>query len=641
MCRINGIFKPNSLNLKLDICSIGFTLRDLLSHGGPDDQGNYFSAEEGLFMGHRRLSILDTSSAGHQPMEFNNWVIVYNGEVYNFISIKEELKLLGYTFETESDTEVIIRAFDHWGNDAVNRFRGMFAFALWNKSTQTLLLCRDRLGVKPLYYYQDENFFIFASELKAITKFPGIDLEIDHSAISRYLQVGYIKSPYSIYKKVKKLAPGTFLEINRNGLSSISKYWDLQSIKPGNLNESDEQVLEKANSLLLENCKLRMVSDVPVGVFLSGGIDSSLVTAILSKDLGYQLNTFSIGFDHKDFDESTHAKKIAEYLGTDHHEWILNDNDFLEALDKFYTLYDEPFGDSSGIPTYLLSKFAKSKVTVALSADGGDEIFGGYDRYRIASSAFDKFKYLPLLLRKKIAEFLLETNAKNVRSFFTSLNGTSDKADLDWRLPKLLNLLGAESLADCYTRTQTSIPNYLLKSLHLVPLQSTLEEEEGWIEKSSLFSSFGKIDVASYLEGDILTKVDRATMAVALEGREPLLDHSLVEFGLSLPDHQKVRNGKNKWVLRTLLEKKIPTSLFDRPKKGFGVPIHAWMTTHLSSSILEMANNNDFHQKFLFDGMVFKKIIEQYLSQKSFINPHFVWNLHMLYIWYQKNLKHA
>jgi asparagine synthase (glutamine-hydrolysing) len=314
-------------------------------------------------------------------MEFNNWVVVYNGEIYNFKAVKNELISLGYSFQTETDTEVILKAYEAWGKDSVLKFRGMFAFALWNKITKNLILCRDRLGVKPLYYYHDENIFLFASELKGITGFHGLDLEIDQAAVSRYLQVGYIKSPYSIFKKIRKLSPGCFLEVEANKEVQVSSYWSLENISCEKHNLKDEEILATANQLLIENCELRMVSDVPVGVFLSGGIDSSLVSAILTKDLGFKLKTFSIGFEQKDFDESTHAKQIANYLDTDHHEWILGANDFLAALDDFYSVYDEPYGDSSGIPTYLLSKFARKEVTVALSADGGDEVFGGYNKY--------------------------------------------------------------------------------------------------------------------------------------------------------------------------------------------------------------------------------------------------------------------
>jgi len=641
MCRINGILCFNTVYVGKDLLSTGIQLRDKLAHGGPDDAGAFYDETDAVFLGHRRLSILDVTTAGHQPMEFNNWVVVYNGEIYNFKAVKNQLISLGYSFQTETDTEVILKAYEAWGKDSVLKFRGMFAFALWDKITKNLILCRDRLGVKPLYYYHDENIFLFASELKGITGFPGLELEIDQSAVSRYLQVGYIKSPYSIYKKIRKLSPGCFLEVGTNREVQVSSYWSLENISCEKHNLKDEEILATANQLLIENCELRMVSDVPVGVFLSGGIDSSLVSAILTKDLGFKLKTFSIGFEQKDFDESTHAKQVANYLDTDHHEWILGANDFLAALDDFYAVYDEPYGDSSGIPTYLLSKFARKEVTVALSADGGDEVFGGYDRYAIAPKVYKKAKLVPAAWRNSFSKFMLNADPKIVRSLYNYISGAKDNANLDWRLPKLLNLLGASSFMDCYSKSLTTVPDFMLEKLHKSKKQFSLDEEKNWFNPDCLISSLGKIDAGSYLEGDILTKVDRATMAVALEGREPLLDHTLIEFGLSLPDHQKVRNGKNKWVLRTLLEKKMPTSLFDRPKKGFGVPIHTWMTTHLSSSILEMANNNDFHQKFLFDGVFFKKIIEQYLSQKSFINPHFVWNLHMLYMWYQKNLKNA
>jgi len=641
MCRINGILQFRSLNTGIDIANIGLKLRDELAHGGPDDSGYYISEQRNLFLGHRRLSILDTSGAGHQPMEFKCWVIVYNGEVYNFRSIRNELISLGYDFTTESDTEVILKAYDCWGKESVDKFRGMFSFALWNKTTKELILCRDRLGVKPLYYYNDDDYFIFASELDGIISFPGINLEIDQESVSRFLQVGYIKSPFSIFKKIKKVNPGCFINIDEDNHLTSSDYWSVSRIQTTDEVLSDDFVLQEANRILLESCKLRMVSDVPVGVFLSGGIDSSLVSAILSKDLHFNLKTFSIGFDQKDFDESSHAKKIAEYLGAEHHEWILTDKDFLDSLFDYYSVYDEPFGDGSGIPTFLLSKFAKESVTVALSADGGDEMFGGYDRYVIAKRVFDKIKLFPLGFRKQISKFLLNADPKKLRKLLGLVSGIKEKADLDWRLPKLFNLLSSQDLYDCYSKSHYFLPEYILKQLHLHPVENPFLEEKNLFASNNIISGFGKIDVSSYLEGDILIKVDRATMAVALEGREPLLDHHLVEFGLSLPDHFKIRDGKNKWILRTLLEQKLPKYLFDRPKKGFAPPLHKWLMTHLKNSIIEMSNNKSFHEAFLFDTKVFEGLVTQYLSGKSFVNPHFIWNLHMLYIWYQKKLKHA
>jgi asparagine synthase (glutamine-hydrolysing) len=641
MCRINGILCFDTAYVATDLLSTGIHLRDNLAHGGPDDSGSFYDEVDAIFLGHRRLSILDVTTAGHQPMVFNNWVVVYNGEIYNFKAVKERLIALGHSFQTETDTEVILKAYETWGKDSVLHFRGMFAFALWNKTTKNLILCRDRLGVKPLYYYQDENIFLFASELKGITGFPGLDLEIDHSAVSRYLQVGYIKSPFSIYKRIRKLSPGCFLEVGPNKVTQQFPYWSLENINCVKKTLKEEEVLATANQLLIENCELRMVSDVPVGVFLSGGIDSSLVSAILTKDLGFKLKTFSIGFEQKDFDESSHAKQVAQHLATDHHEWILGANDFLGALDDFYDVYDEPYGDSSGIPTYLLSKFARKEVTVALSADGGDEVFGGYDRYAIAPKVYKKAALLPAALRNSFSKFMLNADPKFVRSLYNYISGTKDNANLDWRLPKLLNLIGASSFVDCYSKSLTTVPDFTLEKLHKTDRQFSLDGEKDWINPEYLISSLGKIDAGSYLEGDILTKVDRATMAVALEGREPLLDHTLVEFGLSLPDHFKVREGKNKWILRSLLKSRIPSELIDRPKKGFGVPIHQWMTSHLKAVIVEMSNDKHFCEAFLFDASYLRSIINQYLNQSSFINPHFIWNLHMLYKWYKKNIAHA
>jgi asparagine synthase (glutamine-hydrolysing) len=635
MCRINGIFRFSS-GANIDLESEGLRLRDLMQHGGPDDAGHYFDAENEIFLGHRRLSILDLSAAGHQPMHFEDYAIVYNGEIYNFSAIKNDLTLLGYSFATGTDTEVILKAFDKWGYDCVNRFRGMFAFAIWDKKNNKLIVCRDRVGVKPLHYYCKDGIFIFASEIKSVSSFPNLDLTIDQHSVSSFLQVGYIKSPNSIFKNIKKLNPGHFLEIDKNGDCKTWSYWDAGNIQYMSTELRDEEILERTENLLQESCSLRMVSDVPVGVFLSGGIDSSLVTALLSKDSTTRLKTFTIGFEDPAFDESSHAQAVSKHFGTDHTEMRCTANDFLNTLDSYYEMYDEPFGDSSGIPTLLVSKLAREKVTVSLSADGGDEVFGGYDRYSSVSSIYGKLRFIPLPLRKMLGEALSSMSISHIDSLIRTFFKGYDANGLDWRIPKLVNGLKASSQVNFYGNTSSAIDNDKLVKLHRYDAADIYFPEKELFNDQFVFSSLGKIDVKSYLEGDILTKVDRATMKVALEGREPLLDHTLVEFGLSLPDKFKSRDGKNKWLLREILYKYIPKEIVDRPKRGFSIPVKKWLQSHLSSSLLDMSNDRYFHEKFMLDSEELKSIISGFLNGTGkHVNPHFIWHLHVLYKWNQ------
>nr|MBC7611886.1 asparagine synthase (glutamine-hydrolyzing) [Pseudopedobacter sp.] len=632
MCRISGSFIPKNAD-KLDIPAIGIRMRDVLAYGGPDDAGEYM--DDQVYLGHRRLSIIDLTDAGHQPMHFKECVIVFNGEIYNYKEVSNELKLKGYHFDTHSDTEVILKAFDCWSYACVDKFRGMFAFALWNVKTKKLLLCRDRVGVKPLYWYLKDGVFLFASELKSFHQFPTFNQEIDDEAVSLYLQKGYIPSPYSIYKHAKKLTPGSFLEIDEALNIKNWKYWNVNEVKVDeNILLSDEQVIAKAEDIIKESCDLRMVADVPVGVFLSGGIDSSLVTALLQKNSTEKIKTFTVGFEDQNFDESSHAKQVANYLGTEHEELICTENDFLRVIDLLPEMYDEPFGDSSAIPTFLVSEMAKKQVTVALSAEGGDEVFAGYDRYRLTKKVYDKLQYCPLAIREFMAKNLVKLNPKSIEHVSGFLLKQQLKG-LEWRIPKIANVLTANSVFDFYERSSSNVPFNLLSSFHQVDA-THLEAERLSTGKESFYSSLGKIDVVNYLEGDILTKVDRATMRVALEGREPLLDHKIIEFGLSLPDHYKVRNGKAKWVLRELLYQYIPKELVDRPKQGFSIPVKEWLQLNLKDFIDELLEDTAFLKLFKFDQSELKRIVHSFYGPKAVVNPYLMWSLYSLYRWYLK-----
>lgn len=636
MCRIVGIFKYNSQHL-VSTETIQ-KMRDSLAYGGPDDAGEFIDEANGLYLGHRRLSIIDISSAGHQPMQSGKWVICYNGEVYNFKEIARELSSNGYQFNTHSDTEVIIKAFDCWGYDAVKKFRGMFAFALWNTQTKTLLLCRDRVGVKPLYYYNKDGVLLFSSELKALRQYPQFDATIDQEAVSLYLQAGYIRSPFSIYIHAHKLEPGHFLEIDAYGLVKKWTYWNVNDITTDStiLNNNQEAIIDKTEELIAESCKLRTVADVPVGVFLSGGIDSSLVTALLQKNNSQRIKSFTIGFENVGFDESVHAKKIADYLGTDHQQHICGEKDFLQVIPRLADIYDEPFGDSSAIPTHLVAAMARKQVTVVLSADGGDEIFGGYIRYELINKYYQLLNKIPWPLRKTIAGIMSNTPTNAWHLLLPLIGKKNMLPSLEWRLPKLTNVLAASSSMDMYERGFVNIPAQLLNQLHSSATVSIFNSTDH-NNKQGLLNILAKTDIQSYLEGDILTKVDRATMQVALEGREPLLDHKIIEFGVSLPDEYKIRNGETKWVLKQVLNKHVPKELWDRPKWGFSIPVKHWLMDLFKDDLILMANDQLFHERFQLNGSLLNKMVQQFLDKNSLaINPHFMWSLFMLYKWHHR-----
>lgn len=641
MCRMAGFWDFNYTG-DYSLEEVAISMRDTLTHGGPDDAGVYLEPEIGLALAHRRLSILDLSPAGHQPMEFENLVITYNGEVYNFREIRKELEKEGYKFFSNSDTEVILKAFHRWGLEAVKRFRGMFAFAIWDKTKRRLYLCRDRIGVKPLYWYFRENLFIFASELKALHRHPEFKKELEEKALLLYLQYGYIPAPFCIFKDTFKLEPGHFLILDEKGPIEKVKYWDVKDFfikgleeRESWLKKNEEELAEELEVLLTESFKLRLVSDVPVGMFLSGGIDSSTVCALLAKE-GVRLKTFTIGFYEKDYDEAPFAKKVADFLGTEHTELYCTTNEAFEILPQFPYIYDEPFGDSSGIPTYLVSKLARSKVKVSLSADGGDEQFCGYTRYWIVGKRIRKLSYLPFLpLFEKTLNLISPDLALKLYNFFSPfLPKWTNFRD---KYIKLKNVLRAKR----DFKAQYDISNKIFLEEDLLRLCL------GYNEKIPSFidhledSSFPPMeymmfyDLKFYLPDDILVKVDRATMAVSLEGRDPFLDHKIIEWTSRLPVEFKWRNGVSKYLLRKVLYKYIPKELVERPKQGFGVPIYEWFKGELKSFYLEYLNPEKIKREGLFNYKEVARLLEDYLMERG-VNHNKLWLLLVFQLWKER-----
>lgn len=636
MCRIAGFWDFSKQRYRQDSETILRSMTDSMAHGGPDDAG-YQIVDKGVGLGQRRLSVIDLTDGGHQPMHTEKYVIVFNGEIYNYQEIKDELKSKGYTFNSNSDTEVILRSFEVWGYDSVHKFRGMFAIALWNKLDKKLLLCRDRVGVKPMYWYYNDGLLLFASELKAFHEHPELDKTIDHEAVSLFLQTGYIRSPYCIFKHAKKLEPGSFLEINEKQEITKWKYWDVNEIYRTTMvsTKSEEELITECEQILKESFQLRMVADVPVGMFLSGGIDSSLVTALLQAQSKTPLKTFTIGFEQKEFNEATFAKSIASHIGTDHTELYCSEEHFKEIIPHLPEFYDEPFGDSSAIPTYLVSKLAREHVTVSLSADAGDEIFTGYTKHLLAIEYFNKIKRIPRPIRKMLSKVMtiMPISILNFALSLTSLKGKTEGNSNRYR--KMAQVFECDSVLDFMYKSSQIMVDEDLKKLHKVKPTNIFEKDLEMLE-SKTCSLLGAVDIGSYLEGDIMAKVDRATMRVALEGREPFLDHHIIEFGLSLPDHMKLRNGVSKWILREILYKYVPKELIDRPKMGFGIPVEEWLHSSLKEALVLMKNDREFASAFLLDTTYLDAVVSGFLEEKNNHSSYLIWFLYCLHQWYNK-----
>jgi asparagine synthase (glutamine-hydrolysing) len=529
-----------------------------LRHRGPDDDGVWVDAAAGIALGFRRLSIIDLTHAGAQPMfsASGRYVLVFNGEIYNFARLLQELgnpPLRGH-----SDTEVLLACVEAWGLErAVTRFIGMFAFALWDRAERRLSLVRDRLGVKPLYYSQTTRGVAFASELKALG-----DGEIDRGALALYVRYGYVPVPHSIFTGTKKLMPGTILTVDASGKSETHVYWDSARIAENAkaFDGTEAEAIEAVETLLADAVRLRMIADVPLGVFLSSGIDSPLVTALMQREAG-AVSTFTIGFEGLP-SEAPQAAAIARHLGTRHTESIIGGRDVLAAIPLMASIYDEPFGDSSAIPTYLVSRVARQQVTVALSGDGGDELFGGYHRYFLGQKLDARVARVPRMLRRPGGRTLQALS----------------------RLPRRQNLkdrmrgLGqALVLDDPIARFQRDVSSDVLRVIGAMERIVPLTDRAHWPNLHDPTALAMYLDTISYLPDDILAKVDRASMAVSLEAREPLLDHRLVELAWSLPMSMKTRDVRGKWILRQILANYLPQSLIDQRKQGFGLPIDAWL----------------------------------------------------------------
>lgn len=636
MCGITGYF-DRSGRAKESASDLENALA-ALRHRGPNDQGSW-QLDPGMGLGHTRLSILDLSSHGHQPMVSENgqFVMAFNGEIYNFADIRKDLEPLGHNFKGTGDSEVILAAFCEWGLKAVDRFIGMFAIALWNRSENRLYLLRDRLGVKPLYYSWDGSFLCFGSELKALRAFNSWKVEIDKSALAEYFQFGYINAPRSIYKNVFKLSPGHWLEIGLEGEPITKRYWSVLDALANPLKGSEEQLAAELEALMVDAFRLRMVSDVPVGVFLSGGIDSSMVAAILQKNAAQPIHTFTIGFNEARVNESVHAKRVADYLGTVHSERILETSEAKAILPNWGQLYDEPFFDSSGIPTYLVSKMAGEEVKVVLSADGGDELFSGYNGYTGVLNHLDKRAQIPDFLLKLLRGVLphLPLDAIDHAINYSPLPmGMRQwlRSKLSWRACRIRDYVCPTSPGAFYEQALAIWKTDELDQLvgGYTPVREKLDAYPGNVaEQLCLW------DIHNYLPGDILAKVDRATMAVSIEGREPLLDHRIVEFAFRLPLHMRRGELGNKHLLRKVLYKYVPRELIDRPKQGFGIPLLEWLRGDLSYLIKDYLDPDKVREQGILDPEMVRCTVQGFQRGDNYaLNK--VWTLLAFQMWRER-----
>jgi asparagine synthase (glutamine-hydrolysing) len=631
---------------------LGATLTSMtatLVNRGPDDDGIYVDSATGIALGFRRLAIVDLTPEGHQPMqsESGRYVIVFNGEVYNFPELRAELEPLGHRFRGHSDTEVMLAAVTEWGVEAaVRRFAGMFAFALWDRQEQRLWLGRDRFGKKPMYYGWCGRTFVFGSELKALRVHPDFNAEVDRSAVALFLQFGYVPSPHSIYRGIAKLPAGSLLAIPLGATTAPTPkpYWTAYdaalAAEANPFRGSDQDAVEQLDQLLRDSVRMRMISDVPLGAFLSGGIDSSVVVALMCAQSSGPVKTFSIGFSEAEFNEAHYAMRVAKHLGTDHTELYVSPQHTLDVVPKLPEMYDEPFADPSQIPTFLVSELARRDVTVALSGDGGDEIFGGYNRYFWAERLWRTFGWMPGPVRRS-ARALMTGRARNgVAAMISAVQAVAPKRfqvrNPGDKLQKLGEMLGIDSAEDLYARLVYHWKDAFAIVRGAEPQRSVLDEHDQLSRIGSFVQRMMYLDTVTYLPDDILVKVDRATMAVSLEGRAPLLDSRVYEFAWRLPLHMKIRDGRGKWVLRQVLRRYVPDALFERPKMGFGVPLASWLRGPLrdwAESLLDAGRLE--REGFLDPGPVRAKWDQHLRGEHDW--QYYLWDVLMFQAW----LEHA
>jgi len=622
VCGICGFLETTPRSSAAQLEDTALRMARTLEHRGPDDSGTWVDAASGVALGHRRLSILDLSPEGSQPMRSacGRFALVYNGEIYNFRELRAELEVSGRTFRGHSDTEVLVEAIGHWGVDgALERANGMLAFAVWDAVARHLTLARGRLGKKPLYYGRCGGRFFFASELKALHAHPDFRAEVDRDALAFFVRYSYVPAPHAIYKGVRKLPAGSLLTVDARGApvgAAPRGFWSARRVVEEGAAEpfrgSEQEAVSALDDLLRDAVARRMVADVPLGGLLSGGIDSSAVVALMQACSERPVSTFSIGFREAGHDEAPHARRVAAHLGTDHRELVATPREAVDVIPRLPHLYDEPFADVSQIPTFLVSQLARREVTVALSGDGGDELFAGYDRYFRCLARWRWLARVPGPLRRGAARALA--------------------AVAPVRLEKVADAMVAANLQDLFVRMNARCPASTALVRGAAPSRSLLDRPEQWPARADPLQWMTFVDLAGRLRESILVKVDRASMGVGLEVRCPLLDHRVVEFAARIPTSMKWANGQGKWLLRRVLDRYVPRALVERPKMGFGVPIGEWLRGPLRDWAEALLDARRLDEEGFLDAAAVRSIWTQHLTRRR-DRRFLLWNLLVFQSW--------
>lgn len=654
MCGIAGFLGISSGVGIHELQSIARRMADTLVHRGPDDSGIWVDGSAGIALGHRRLSILDLSPEGHQPMHSacGRYVIVFNGEIYNYLDIREEVEGqsqgIAPTWRGHSDTEVILAAICQWGLEAaLKRFVGMFAIALWDREERVLHLVRDRMGEKPLYYGWMNQSFLFGSELKALRTHPEFKAEINRDALALFLRHNYIPAPYSIYRDVFKLLPGTILSIravSQNTRPTPVAYWSIKECAEVGLRSpfegSNDEAVACLENLIRDSVRQQMVADVPLGAFLSGGIDSSTVVALMQSQSTRPVKTFTIGFTEEGYNEAEDAKAVARHLGTEHTELYVTPKEAMDVIPRLPALYDEPFSDSSQIPTFLVSQLARKHVTVSLSGDGGDELFGGYNRYFWGRSIWKKTGWLPGPIKSAASLALTSLSPQDWDSLFDKggfllPDKIKQKTPGD-KLHKLAEILAARSPEEIYTGLVSHWKNPAEVVMGAQEPPTALSDIRKWADLPDFTHRMMYLDMVTYLPDDILVKVDRASMGVSLESRVPFLDHRVVEFAWRIPLEMKIRNNRGKWVLRQVLYKHVPKELIERPKMGFGVPIDEWLRGPLREWAEALLDKKRLLREGFFNPQPIRHKWQEHLAGTRNWQ-YYLWDVLMFELWLEAN----
>ncbi|WLA54604.1 MULTISPECIES: asparagine synthase (glutamine-hydrolyzing) [Bradyrhizobium] len=639
MCGISGIWERDGCTLQ-DLKRRASAMTQTLSHRGPDDSGVWLSEQAGIAFGQRRLAIIDLSSLGHQPMVSANgrYTITFNGEIYNFRELKAELDRCGVQFRGHSDTEVVVEGFAQWGvKSTIARLNGMFAIAAWDAGERQLFLARDRMGEKPLYWAIFDGLVLFGSELKALRAHPGWKPSLNRGAIAAFLRQGYVPGPFTIYEGVYKLPPAGFVKIPRGGGPEVGAYWDLADVvsqgQRSTLRADEEGLVDELEALLHDAVSRRMIADVPLGAFLSGGYDSSTVVALMQKASLRPVRTFTISFENPAFDEAKHAEAVARHLGTDHTTFPVSGADALDVVPKLAEMYDEPFADPSQIPTHIVSALTRKRVTVALSGDGGDELFSGYGRYQSTADVWRSRAKIPLALRRLVSSSICAVPPSTYDSI-------ARHAPYFWRVPRvgkkahrLAQILSMSSIGSVYYEVFSQNQDKLVKGSQEV--RTACWDQDLEVLLPDPVDRMRYLDMCTYLPDDILTKVDRASMAVALEVRVPLLDHRVVEWVWRLPSSQNARARRPKHLLRRVLARHVPDKLVERPKMGFGVPLADWLRGPLRDWAEDLMSETSLGAGDVFYVEAIRSLWAEFLSGDS-ERDFLIWNILMFQAWHRR-----